>query len=117
MSGREAGILYDIIVSCEEIGEIIEGWTIDDFARQRVQRLAVERLLITCGEAVSRLLRLNPELTGSWKTNPRVVIGLRNFVTHEYDRIDIFVVFNAAQNASMQLLTDARKSLAGIDRP
>ena len=113
MSRRDAAAsLYEIVSACEEIAEIVGSLTAEEYAQQRVVQLAVERLLITCGEAVSRILRSQSGQTEDWKTNPHAVVGLRNFITHDYDRVDASIVFAAAQSAAAELLEDARASLA-----
>lgn len=113
MSRHDARIpLYEIVAACDEIAGLIQGLSAEFFAERRILQLAVERLLITCGEAVSRLLRYAPELTESWTTSPRQVVGLRNFITHEYDRVDVFMVFGIAQGAATGLRKDASTTLA-----
>jgi len=104
--------LCELVTTCEEIAEIIRDLTAEEYEQQRVVQLAVERLLTTCGEAVSRILRSQTGQTEGWKTNPHEVVGLRNFITHEYDRVDASIVFAAAQSAATELLKDARASLA-----
>lgn len=46
---------------------------------------AIERNLITIGEAVSRILKLDPDIA---LTNARRIIDARNKLTHGYDEIE-----------------------------
>lgn len=58
---------------------------LDDYLRQRVLNLAVEKLFINLGEAASRMGPDAPALMPSlpW----RQMIGLRNILAHGYEQV------------------------------
>ena len=52
---------------------------------------AVERNLITIGEAVNLLLKYNPDIHIS---NARRIVDLRNRLTHGYDAVENVMIWN-----------------------
>jgi len=52
---------------------------------------AVERNLITIGEAINMLMKLNPEIE---ITNTRRIVNARNKLTHGYDEIENMQIWN-----------------------
>ncbi len=52
---------------------------------------AIERNLITIGEAVNNVLKLQPEIAIS---NSRRIVDTRNKLTHGYDVIDNVMIWN-----------------------
>lgn len=68
--------LYDILSSCQEIEEEtdLRGKNFETFCNDRVYRRFVERNFEIIGEAVNKLLKLNPdiEITAS----RRIVVGI-----------------------------------------
>jgi len=69
--------LYDIIEAGESVQELIAGMSFNDYAQARVIRLAVERQMITVGEALSVALQLDPTLRNRI-TEARDIADFRN---------------------------------------
>jgi len=66
-------------------------------------RFAVERELITVGEALNQLHRSTPELAEQierW----RDVVGFRNILVHGYDILDMNLVWDIAKNDIPRLI-------------
>ena len=72
-----ASRLDDIVDACSAIAEYVQAIDFDRFAATRLTRAAVERELITIGEAVGAILRLDPSLE-SQITDARGIVDLRN---------------------------------------
>lgn len=78
--------LWDIIQAGEAILSYLAGRTVDDYLADRQVRSAVERELEIVGEAARRL---TPEFRAEHDEIPwSAVIGQRNILAHEYQKID-----------------------------
>lgn len=68
-------------------------------------RNAIERKLITIGEAMNRILTLNPEITIN---HSRRIVQFRNKITHEYDAIQDenvwAIIINHLPNLKIEVL-------------
>lgn len=69
---------------------------------------AVERNIITIGEAMNALLKLNPEIEIS---NARRIVNARNKLTHGYDEIDNTQIWNIIINHIPGLKTEVEQLL------
>ena len=91
---RDSHYLEDIRVAAEQIAEFIAGMGMSDFLEDNKTRSAVERQLITMGEAANRI-------SAAFKAqNPGVpwdrLIQLRNFYVHGYDRLSVEAIWGTA---------------------
>jgi uncharacterized protein with HEPN domain len=71
---------------------------------------AVERNIITIGEAMNALLKLDPEIP---ILNARRVVDARNKLTHGYDEIENVQVWNIIINHLPKLKTEVDILLNG----
>jgi len=86
MSREEKKLLFDIQASLKAIESYMQGVsTYDDYHSNPMLQDAVERNLEIIGEAVNRLMRINPSMQIS---NARRMVDTRNFIIHSYDIID-----------------------------
>ena len=69
---------------------------------------AVERNLITIGEAMNKLLLLVPKIE---ITNARRIVDARNKLTHGYDEIENFQIWSILINHLPILKAEAEKLL------
>ena len=76
----------DILEACDQIAEYINGHTLESFVKDTKTYNAVMMNFIIIGEASTHfpndIRERNPEIR--WTS----VVGLRNFLTHEYFEID-----------------------------
>ena len=86
--------LFDMLRAGDELLEITAEKTLDDYLGTRVLQLAVERCLITLGEAATVTIREDPEMVLTFPELPEIK-GLRNRVVHDYDDIDEGVIWKA----------------------
>jgi len=85
--------LLDILDSIEGIESYLgEKRDFLTYKNSRIQRKAVERELEIIGEAMTRILKTDPEIAISDK---RKIIGMRNTVAHGYDTVEDEVVWGA----------------------
>ena len=63
--------LLDIIDAGESIRRLTAGLSFDDYMSDGIRRLAVERQLITVGEALNVALQLDPVLRNQITGSPR----------------------------------------------
>ena len=84
--------LYDILRSIEEIEAYFAGQpkVFKEFESDLKTRRAVERNLEIIGEAVNRILKIEPDLHLS---NSRKIVDARNRIIHGYDTITVEVIW------------------------
>ncbi len=91
--------LYDIRKAIEEIDLFLEGKP-KDFLKYKEDILlkrAIERELEIIGEAMNRILKVDPEMENGI-TDARNIIGLRNQVIHAYDNISDETIWSVIIN-------------------
>ena len=83
---RDPAYLWDMLVAAERVASYVHGATCDEYLSDDKTRDAVERNLITIGEAARNVSRsfqqAHPEIPLG------VIIGLRNIVVHDYGKVD-----------------------------
>lgn len=79
--------LYDVLSACQEIEEEtdVRGHNFEVFCNERVYRRFVERNFEIIGEAMNRVLKLNPDIA---ITSARKIVNTRNLVIHSYDSLE-----------------------------
>ena len=101
--------LLDIVASIESIYEYLgkeRNFTV--YMENKQLRRSVERELEIIGEAISRTLQINPDISiGS----ARKIISLRNRVIHAYDSVDNETVWGIVVNHLPKLREDVEKLL------
>ena len=91
ISREEKKFLSDISECIISIDEHLEGRRIfEEYAVNKTKRRAVERELEIIGEAMTKLLKLNPEIQISYA---RLIVDLRNKVIHAYDSVDDVLIW------------------------
>lgn len=88
---EEKKLLTDMELAILSIDEHLEGRR--DFAEyksNKTKRRAVERELEIIGEAMSKLTKINSDITLSYA---RIVVDLRNRIIHAYDNINDTIIW------------------------
>ena len=62
----------------------------ENIKKNKIKRRAVERELEIVGEAMNRLLKINPQIQ---LTYTRVAVDLRNRIIHAYDNINNTIIW------------------------
>lgn len=88
---EEKKLFTDILDAIDSIDEHLEGRRIfEEYLASKTKRRAVERELEIVGEAMSKLLKINPSISISYS---RLIVDLRNKVIHAYDSIDDILIW------------------------
>jgi len=96
--------LEDIRQSIEEIEEFLpEKRNFIDFQKDLKTRKAIERNIEIIGEAVQRILKINPEIK---ITNARKIVDTRNRIIHGYDSISVDIIWAIAVQDLEKLKTE-----------
>ena len=96
MTIEEKKLLTDVILSISSIDEHLEGRRIfDEYVSNKTKRRAVERELEIIGEAIGKLLKINPAISISYA---RQIVDLRNRVIHSYDNVNHIVIWSIIMN-------------------
>ncbi len=91
MTTEEKKLLTDIHEAIHSVDEHLEGRRIfQEYQNNKTRRRAVERELEIIGEAVNKLLKINPAIP---LTHARIMVDLRNRVIHVYDSIDETIIW------------------------
>jgi uncharacterized protein with HEPN domain len=110
MGNAEKKLLKDILTCVESIETYLgKNKKFEEYDVDLLLQDAVERNLITIGEAMNRLLVLVPEIH---ITNSRRVVDARNKLTHGYDEIENVQVWSILFN-HLPILKKEVKDLLG----
>jgi uncharacterized protein with HEPN domain len=108
-SREEKKLLVDILESINSIDEHLEGKRIlNDYLSNKTKRRAVEREIEIIGEAMSKLLKINPNISISFS---RIIVDLRNKVIHAYDSVDDILIWKIINKDIPQLFTEINQIL------
>ena len=100
-------LLFDIQTSIDSIYEYLgEQRSFDVYMANKQLRRSVERELEIIGEAVSKILQLDPDISID---NARKIVGLRNRVIHAYDNVDNETVWSVVINHLPPLKKDVER--------
>lgn len=93
--------LADIINSIESIDSYLgESRNFKEYEANKLLRRAVERELEIIGEAVNRILKIDPKIDIS---DARRIVNLRNWVIHAYDNVDNVIIWGIVDKDLPQL--------------
>lgn len=96
MTTEEKKLLTDIAVGILSIDEHLERRRVlEEYIKNKTKRRAVERELEIIGEAVNKLLKINPDIEISYA---RQIVDLRNKVIHAYDNVNDIVIWSVIMN-------------------
>lgn len=109
-----AAYLVDVVAACDAIESVLEDVDLAAYRSRRAIRSSVEREFILIGEAVASLRRLAPELAARI-TDARVIVGLRNVLTHEYAAVDDDAVYGVATEDLATLRRECASLLARVE--
>lgn len=104
---RDPAHLWDMLEAAQDVVNFTESLTLEEFlgaGRDRlITRLAVERKLEILGEAACRVSqRFRDEHAGiPWKE----IVGLRNLISHEYDKVNYPEIFRIVRERVPELIT------------
>ena len=102
--------LYDIQFAIEEIESFFveRPNSFNQYSNNLILKRAVERDLEIIGEAVNRILKVNPNFP---LENAKKIIGLRNQIIHSYDNISDENIWAVVQKHIPKLKIEISKLL------
>lgn len=103
-------LLYDILTSIKRIESYIGTPKIfEQYANNLLLQQAVERNLEIIGEAMSKVLKLQPDIDIN---HTRKIVDTRNKIIHGYDEIEPENIWNIIINFLPQLKIEVEKILS-----
>lgn len=103
MQPKTPKLLEDIRDAAAFIRDAARSRTLDDYRRDRLLRQAIERNFEIIGEAMTRLVKLDPD-TSARISKHRQIIAFRNVLIHGYDLIDHRIAWSAIEEELPMLL-------------
>jgi uncharacterized protein with HEPN domain len=97
--------LYDMQQACRLLSAFIADKTFDDYTADALLRSGVERQLTIVGEALNRLMKIEPTIASAI-TDARQIIAFRNILVHGYDVVRNEVVWGILENDLPALIRD-----------
>ena len=109
ISREEKKLLVDVIESINSIDDHLDNERVlDKYLSNKTKRRAVEREIEIIGEAMSKILKINPEIQISYS---RIIVDLRNKVIHSYDSVDDILIWKIVMKDLPILLEETTKLL------
>ncbi len=109
MSHRIEKYLYDIKESIDSIEEYLgDKRDFFEYQNNKLLRRGIERELEIIGEAINRILRINPDIEIS---ETRRIVDLRNWVIHGYDKVDDVIIWGIISRDIPKLKTQVERLL------
>src|SRR5262245_63638009 len=102
--------LYDMQQGCRLLTAFITGNTFADYSADALVRSGVERQLTIVGEALNRLMKVEPTVAAA-VTDARQIIAFRNILVHGYDVVRDEVVWGILENDLPTLTQDVNTLL------
>jgi len=103
--------LYDMQQACRLLATFLAGKTFDEYSADVLLRSAVERQLTILGEAINRLVKIEPGAAAAI-TDARQIIAFRNILVHGYDVVRNEVVWGILETGLPTLSQEVDTLLA-----
>ena len=102
--------LFDINESIDSIDQYLKDKRdFNIYQNDKLLRRGIERELEIIGEAINRLLKIDPAMKID---NARKIVDLRNWVIHGYDKIDDVVIWGIVSKQIPLLKKQVKELLA-----
>jgi uncharacterized protein with HEPN domain len=112
---KDNAYLEDILEAAKAIRRFTDGVSLDGFKSNEEKYEAVNRKFEIIGEAARRL---SPEARNLFPEIPwKLVTAMRNILIHDYDDVDLNVVWDTAQRDLPSLISHLEKHLAANPPP
>ena len=111
MQPESGKYLYDIREACRLIASFTHGKDLENYLADPMLRSAVERQFEIIGEAISHLLKIDPDITPAIPDHRRI-IAFRNILIHGYASIQHDTVWGVVE-LDLPILVDSIDKLLG----
>ncbi|MFW6096342.1 MAG: DUF86 domain-containing protein [Bacteroidota bacterium] len=109
MPHRIEKYLYDIKESIDSIEEYLgDERDFFQYQKNKLLRRGIERELEIIGEAINRILKINPDIE---IPEARRIVDLRNWVIHGYDKVDDVIIWGIISRDIPKLKKQVEKLL------
>jgi len=109
---RDASFIYDMVDSARSVQEMTRAVAFSAFVQDRKLYRAIERELEILGEAANRVSH------GLKEAHPEVpwtkIVGTRHRLAHEYDEIQLAIIYRIATVHIGELLPQLERILASL---
>ena len=113
--GKDNAYLADILDAAKAIQRFIAGVSVEQFKANEEKYEAVNRKFEIIGEAARRL---SSEARNQFPEIPwKLVTAMRNILIHDYDDVDLDVVWETAQRNLPELILHLEKYFAANPPP
>lgn len=109
---RDKAHLLDIMNACEQVTEFVTGVSFVDFQNDDRLPYAVMYVLTVAGEASRRLSETIRHETDDDVF--RSAIALRNVIVHQYDGLNLTIIWDTANNSIPELYAKAAELLESL---
>ncbi len=101
--------LYDIHISIESVFDYLGSErNFMEYQNNKLLRRAIEREIEIIGEAVNRILKIDPDFV---LTHARKIVDTRNWVIHGYDKVDEVIIWGIISNHLPKLKSEVETYL------
>jgi len=112
---KDNAYLADILDAAKAVQRFIAGISLEDFKANEEKYEAVNRKFEIIGEAARRL---SPEAQKQFPEIPwKLVTAMRNILIHDYDDVDLDIVWETAQRDLPKLILHLEKYLTANPPP
>lgn len=109
MSKRDDRVsLVDMLIHAREAVDLLDEASADELKSNRVMQLALMRLVEIVGEAANRV---SPPTQQRYPEIPwPLIIGMRNRIVHEYDNVNLNILWSTITNELPPLINQFKSS-------
>jgi uncharacterized protein with HEPN domain len=107
LNENDLSYIIDIFNCIMDINEFTKSISYNEFEKDKMRKLAVERQLETIGQAANKISKETQDVldTIPWGK----IIGLRNKLAHDYGEILAERIWNISRKSIQELLTEIEK--------
>ncbi len=106
---RDLGYVWDMLEAARQVVEFSKGKPLEDYQKDKMLRLAVERLMEILGQAAKEV---SMEFRNRYSNLPWArIVGLRNVLAHEYGEVKDEKVYLVATRDILPLIEQLQKIL------
>lgn len=116
MHPKTSKLLEDVRDAAQYILDICQGKSLEDYSGDRMLRQTIERNFEIMGEAMNRIVKLDPPVAERIGDHSRI-IAFRNVLAHGYDLIDDDRVWGVVRNELPILIATITRLIAHGGRP
>ncbi|MGC4108549.1 MAG: DUF86 domain-containing protein [Thermomicrobiales bacterium] len=111
MKSESAEQLRETCFYCEALARFIAHETLDSFRENLLLQFGVQKALENIGESLGRVRKRDPAIAAKIYEIHRFV-AVRNYIAHEYDGVDLGIVWRIATEEVSNLMASIATILA-----